>query len=76
MKIVKWEMVVDATELTIILGASAIVREVVEIEQWSDEEGPVLYLVKVPYSVIRALKDIGRHIKEEGRKENGQKKKV
>lgn len=76
MKIVKWEMVVNATELASILDASAIVREVVEIGQWSDEEETVLYLVKVPYSVIKTLSDIGSRIKEERRKEDERKKKV
>lgn len=76
MKIIKIETVVDATELAAILEAAAIVHEVVEIEQWSDEKGTALYLVIVPYSVIEVLKDIEHQIRKERRKENERKKRV
>lgn len=69
MKIVEVKTVVDAMELATILEAAAIVHEVVEIEQWSDEKGTALYLVIVPYSVIKY------QIKKERRKANEQKKK-
>lgn len=76
MKIVKIQTVVDATELSAMLEAAAIVREVVEIEQWSDEGGTVLYLVIVPYSVIKVLQDIEHRIRKERRKGNERKEKA